>query len=102
MRLIISDVFQSLNHTTFTKILNLTKILSHEASLRRLDLVLLNARTLYPKTNKGRGLIDVTVVNPVTNVTGWIFDGTTNHMQLATNIGHAAKTAEQDKRPTTF
>jgi hypothetical protein len=71
---------------------------SHEASLRRLDLVLLNAKTLYPKTNKGRGLIDVTVVNPVTNVTGWILDGITNHMQLATNTGHAAKTAEQDKR----
>ena len=71
---------------------------SHEASLRRLDIVLLNATTLFPHTTKGRGLIDVTVVNPVTNVSGWMFDATTDHMQLATNIGHAAKAAEGDKR----
>ena len=71
---------------------------THDASLKRLDLVLLNARTLYPKTNKGKGLIDVTVVNPVTDVSGWIFDGNTNHMHAATNIGKAANTAEDDKR----
>jgi hypothetical protein len=71
---------------------------SHEASLRRLDIVLLNAKTLIPHTTKGRGLIDVTVVNPVTNVSGWMFDGITDHMQLATTMGHAAKGAENDKR----
>ena len=59
---------------------------THEASLKRLDLVLLNARALYPKTNKCRGLVDVTVVNPIKDVGGWMFDENANH------IAHAAKT----------
>jgi len=71
---------------------------SHEASLKRLDLVLQNARSLYPRTNKGRGLVDVTVVSPIKEVRGWMFEENGNHMQLATKIGHAAKVAEDDKR----
>jgi len=71
---------------------------THESTLRRLDLVLLNARTLFPNTDKGKGLIDVTVVNPVTDVGGWMFDSATDHMRAATKIGQASKRAEDAKR----
>ena len=37
-------------------------------------------------------------MNPVANVTEWMDNGNADYMQAATNIGHSAKAAEDDKR----
>lgn len=70
----------------------------YDQNYKRLDLVLSNSRAIYPNTNKGKGLIDVTVVNPVRKVDGWFMDGVTNHEKSATTIARIAITAEDDKR----
>jgi len=37
-------------------------------SYQRLDLVLANSKSIYPTTSRGKGLIDVTIGNPVRKV----------------------------------
>ena len=69
-----------------------------DQNYKRLDLVLSNSRSIYPATNRGKGLIDVTIGNPVREVTGWLNNDYRDHMQQATTIAHIGTKIEEDKR----
>jgi hypothetical protein len=69
-----------------------------DQNYKRLDLVLSNSRSIYPATNRGKGLIDVTIGNPVREVTGWFNNDYRDHMQQATTIAHIGTKIEEDKR----